>query len=807
MRNTDKRCLAVLFVLLFSTFYAMADMARPVKKLIQMTDGTQVEATLRGDEHLHFYETADGRLALPFMGPVCRWAEVDEVNRLWTEQAAPARREAMRRLPAPRTNDRRKASRYTGTKRGLVVLVNFQDVALQTPAPKSAFNDLFNKEGYNENGNTGSVHDFFLAQSYGKFDFQFDVVGPVTLSRPMSYYGGDQGERNDVNAKEMVLESCQLLDPYVDFSQYDWDGDGEVEMIFFLYAGYAQSSGAPDETIWPHKFSVADRKQKHDGVTIGTYACSSELSGITGNKMCGIGTPCHEFTHCFGIMDHYDTQYSGQVGTGDWDIMASGNNLGGGYTPCGYNAYERWSIGWLDMTELSSTTYVSHMQPLHQAPEAYIIYNDYNRDEYYIVENRQQEDWDASLRGHGMLVFHVDYDPYYWYTNHINTGDRQHFFVIAADGTPCASYEGDTYPGKEKKTQLSDTSYPRADVFTPGPDGYAYMGKPITEIEENDGRISFAFMRDALPIPVLNDPVILSTSSFEVSWMPVENATSYTVQLLEKPKPFDTPEEACIVDERFGKFYSKSVGISNIAKTLDKYTATPGWTGTQLYTSPSLLKVGKNATSLGSLTTPLYDTPLADDMTIVFTIKPYTVGSELKTILKIHLGEQTMSATLKTTEEATFLVRAAEVDGPFTLSIEPQAVACISRLSIYDGYFERNQLDAGYDEEERNESQRVSRAYTRRNARSVTEYTTTEPSYTFTDLVSTSTYYVMVKAHTDLGSSKWSRQTEVKPGDKDDAIHGILQSPALDAWYDLNGRQVAEPSHGIYIHGGRKVVR
>ena len=805
MRNTDKRLFAVLFILLFSTLYTMADMALPVKKLIQLTDGTQTEATLRGDEHLHFYETADGRLALPFMGPVCRWAEVDEVNRLWTEQAAPARREAMRKLPHGMAKSRQKSSPFVGTKRGLVVLVNFQDVAFKTPAPKSAFNDLFNKEGYNQDGNTGSVHDFFYAQSYGQFDFQFDVVGPVNLSRGMSYYGGDQDERHDVNAGDMVVESCKQLDQYVDFSQYDWDGDGEVDMVFFVYAGYGQNSGAPEETIWPHQWSVANSKLTLDGVSIATYACSPELSGISGTQMRGVGTPCHEFTHCFGIRDHYDTQYSGNTGTGDWDIMASGDHLGEGHTPCGYNAFERWCIGWMDLPELSSKTYVSQMKPLDANPEAYVICNDYNRNEYYIVENRQQQGWDASLRGHGMLVFHVDYDPYYWYSNRVNSGDRQHFSIIAADGTPCASYEGDPFPGKTGKTQLTDTTFPKAEVFTPGPDGYAYMGKPLTDIEEQDGLISFAFMRDALPIPVLNDPDILSPSSFTLSWEPVEGATSYTIQMIEKPKPFDTPEEACIVDERFAKCYSKSAGINNIAKTLDKYTVTPGWTGAQLYTSPFLLKMGKG-NSLGSITTPQFDTPLADDLTIVFTVKPYTAGTELKTYLKILVGDRTLSASLKTKEEHAFLVRASDVDGPFSISLEPQAAAYLSRFSIYDGYFDGSQVGVEDDEEEEDENQESSPAHVRRNARTVTEYTTTEPSYTFSDLVSTSTFYVMVKAHTELGSSKWSKQIEVKPGTNDDALTPVFARPANHLWYDLQGRPTVAPTRsGFYIKDGKKI--
>lgn len=126
----------------------------------------------------------------------------------------------------------------------------------------------------------------------------------------------------------MIIEACQLVDDKVNFKDYDWDGDGEVDQVFVIYAGYGEHAGAPSNTIWPHESSLGNRSIMLDGVRINTYACSSELNGNSGQVMAGIGTPCHEFSHCLGFPDLYDTDYSGAFGMSYWDVMNSGSHSG-----------------------------------------------------------------------------------------------------------------------------------------------------------------------------------------------------------------------------------------------------------------------------------------------------------------------------------------------------------------------------------------------------------------------------------------------------------------------------------------------
>lgn len=836
MKERAKR-LAAKAVLLVAMMAVPAQMmavpAKPVRSVVTLADGTKVEATLQGDEHLHFYRLDDGRVAMPQEDGRCRLTSMQEVTGVWNERMAEARKRQSERLQAARGGDmwtpqtdllngagaqRRRAARagllYQGVKHGLVILVNFSDVKMSIDQPQATYNDFFNKVGFNEGGMHGSVHDYFLSQSYGQMDLQFDVVGPVTMTRAHSYYGADSNGSIDVNVHDMVMEACRAVDSQVDFSRYDWDGDGMVDQIFFVYAGYGQNYGAPDNCIWPHEHTVAYRNMKYDGVGIGTYACSCELRGREGKEMDGIGTACHEFSHCMGIMDHYDTS-GDNFGMGDWDVMCSGSYNDSSRTPSAYTAYERWVSGWLEPVEINKATYVQDMKPLEDEPEAYVLYNDYNNNEFYLLENRQQRGWDSAQPGHGLLVVHVDYDPDVWQSNQINVdGDRQRMTIIPSDGSlTSASQAGDPWPGPTRRTALTDTSSPAATVYNEGPGGYAFMGKPLTDISEDEARglVTFACMRGTLPTPVLGEVSDLTDHSFSIAWDEVEGATSYEVSLREKPAPYATPEEACVLNEDFAKCLTKSTGLNSIANKLDQYTAVPGWTGTSLYTSSKYLKMGTGAKT-GTLVTPTLDTPLADDLTIVITVEPYGTNSTASGTLYIRSKGKTMRGRFSVSKKIPILMSASGIDEEFQISVEPDQVCYISRLSIYDGDFSAEQLGFTVDTGDEEGGQQgimpltVNKASVRKAGSTVT-YTTTEPRYAFTGLTSTSKYYVTVRALTDLGPSKWSLEREVQLDQTAISAPGITTVSSSGTWVDLQGRRImGTPTRGLYIHDGRKVL-
>ena len=484
---------------------ALTAFAVPAKRercILTLADGTLIEATRMGDETIHFFLTDDGKYLQCDNQDIAHFVEPDVIRNRWKSrlekrQNARARRSAARRKDAPMA--------ISGSKRGLVILVEFPQLPFHYA--KSTFEEYFNKEGYTDNLNKGSVHDYFLNASYGQFDFSFDVVGPVTMSHSLSYYGANNDNGDDQHPAVMVAEAVQMLDSEVDFSQYDWDGDGVVEQIYLIHSGYDEAQSSARNDIWSHAWTLTEAKDEFDGngpvlvdgVLIDSYATSSELRGKSGTGISGIGTACHEFSHCFGLPDTYDTMgYS--FGMDSWDLMDYGEYNGDGGTPAGFTSYERMFCGWLEPIELYDPVVVEDMPSLISEPVAYILRNNGKYEEYYLLENRQKESWDTYLGGHGLLILHVDYDSDAWTENTVNTiRTHQRMTIIPADNSLSRfSLGGDPWPGTSGNTALTDTSKPAAKLYNPNLDGKLLMNHTFTEISEKDGRISFIFDEDIL---------------------------------------------------------------------------------------------------------------------------------------------------------------------------------------------------------------------------------------------------------------------------------------------------------------------
>jgi M6 family metalloprotease-like protein len=526
MHMKNRTILTILLSLI--TISCLAIPAKRVRKNLTLTDGSIVVATLTGDENGHWYVDDQGKaLTEDSMGTAHYLSTYETELRMEARakrlsvrndgrKARWARRLAASALT--RGSDDEKYEGYTGKKKGIVILVNFTDKKFTYT--RDDFHALANEKGYCLNGARGSVSDYFRDQSYGKLEVEFDVVGPYNLSHPMAYYGknkttpgGSMLDGDDVLVGEFATEAVKLADKDVNFADYDWNHNGEVDQVYIMYAGYSEAEGGASTTIWPHEWSLdsakvdncgGDGKFLVDNVWVDTYACSSELKNSRGNKMCGIGTMCHEFSHCLGLEDLYDTSSRSIVfGMDSWSLMDRGAYNGDGHCPCGYTSYERWVAGWLEPVELTATdTY--HLSPITQSPEAYIIYNEANRDEYYLLENRQLTLWDEENKGHGLLILHVDYDDAVWSHREINNDpSHQRLSIFHADNK-AYSYDsdlaGDPYPGTTGNRSLTDASLPSAKLFNANRDGRKYMGKPITDItEEADGTITFSFTNPRIP--------------------------------------------------------------------------------------------------------------------------------------------------------------------------------------------------------------------------------------------------------------------------------------------------------------------
>ena len=466
-----KKILATLALLLGALHILSAVPAYPGKIRMTQPDGSIITIRLHGDEWFHYATDESGQV-------VAR--DADGFYRPAPMPTAAEREEAiqMRRAAQQMRQSMAKASSLSiGTHRIPVVLVNFSDKEFVTTDPNTAFSNMLNQDGYSANGGTGSVHDYYYENSHGAYDPVFEVFGPVTLSNTSAYFTD--------RASAALKEACNLLNNEIDFSQYDSDSDGSVDMILMYYAGYNQAEGGGEDTIWPHQGYGSGY---FDGKNISRYFCTSELRGYTGTRMCGIGTTSHEFGHSLGLPDFYDTDYekNGQAGAlYTYSIMCSGSYNNNGCTPPYLNSEELRILGWMgDQTPITEKGTLT-IEPVQN----YVAYRtEASKDgEYFVYECRKQAGWDRYIAGGGLLVYHVDksqnevvitqtdwsgadrdytYTAYnlwnnWTYSNAINAnGSHPCFYLV-----PAASQQSLNYTGREDNIPFPGTQ--NIKKFTP----------------------------------------------------------------------------------------------------------------------------------------------------------------------------------------------------------------------------------------------------------------------------------------------------------------------------------------------------
>ena len=528
-------------------------------KVVSQSDGTTIKVSQAGDEHLHYYITEDnvpiykaadnrycyltienGKLhnsgVLAHESAARSAKELQVMNTIHdlapiARQMAAKKRGAAKRCVRPdRLPSKDDISVFKGSKKALVILAAFSDKSFSKgdDAIVKFYDEVLNQEGYSQNGAAGSVHDYFKDMSRGEFDLTFDIVGPVKVSKSATYYGGPSpimGGADHIG--EFITEAIKKADEKcdIDWKKYDWDDDGEVEQVFVLYAGYGQATGGPTGTIWPNAWTLDEALQNSDGnggfsidgVFINQYACSNELYLDSGTVPMGLGVFCHEFSHCMGLPDMYDTNYGSTPTMGDWDLLAGGSYNGPqgiGWCPAGWTSYERAYAGWLELTELKAGDIIKGMTSLEEADgKAYVIYNDNHKDEYYLLENHKGMGWDKYTPENGLLIIHVDYDKDLFDNNIVNSkgeftpaeGYDRYFTNDHPRMAPFSrvrSIQNDTYfytypmdAPRGVVDSLTDTSKPAAELYNALADGSKLMGKPVYNIEkDDDGNISFTFM-------------------------------------------------------------------------------------------------------------------------------------------------------------------------------------------------------------------------------------------------------------------------------------------------------------------------
>lgn len=527
-----KTGILTVFAILLASMCLPAELAgapaRPGKRTMKLDNGATITYRAVGDERFHYFVSDDGlplvndkgKLYFATSGTDGRMTSSGieacdkefrpaatqtflrglDGARIITEAAAAAKPTAPSIRPSAlslRSGSRAPESMSTttfpttGSPRGLVILAEYSDVKFTTPVAAEYFKDMLNLEGFTQSYGTGSARDYFKANSSGVFTPQFDVYGPVTLPNPQKYYGSNT-PWSDRYAYKMIIDACDILkDQGVDFSVYDCDNDGVIDNVYVFYAGYGESSGDPKDadTVWPHSWDIQTAggvKPYYNGCLLSHYACSNEL--LSPHFPDGIGTFCHEFSHVLGLPDLYCTANASvyPVTPDTWSVLDVGCYLNDSRTPPHYSSFERMSLGWMKPTEITSGGDYT-LPPLAESNMAYLIPTAASN-EFFLLENRRAEGWDAFFENQGMLVWHIDYDEKQWYDNTVNN-DRNHQYVDLVEAVSRKTYyatPSDPFPGKGNVTEFTYMTTPRFAAWDESDPGF-----PLTDIRDNGETVSF----------------------------------------------------------------------------------------------------------------------------------------------------------------------------------------------------------------------------------------------------------------------------------------------------------------------------
>ncbi len=445
-----------------------------------------------------------------------------------------------------------------GSPKVPVVLVQFSDLKFTVEEDEETVQMNYHKfcngtgdgEPYRISGGIyGAVVDYFADQSDSLFMPKFTVIGPVTLSQGYAYYGKGKSDQN-INA--FYTEACKMAVNMfeINWSDFDNNNDGMVDMIYFIYAGRgANEQGADQDYIWPQEGTSTLTVTTESGTIIfGAYGCSAELVGmydLKGNLMTaqdGIGTICHEISHGLGLPDFYDTSGNKRPCMDYWDLMDSGSYQIMANQPCEYTAYERDFMGWRPLKEVNNEESVTlTLEPMETGGFGYKIVNDEVADgnDYFIIENKQNIGFDMCLGYpssyyyrlydhpcHGLLITHVRYSESAWTSNRVNylssSTTQPRMTIVPADGQLLSnlltgftdnyfySLHGDLFPGSlEVESMVNNESYPST------------LRRIITGIAEDETTKNITVtINDGSPIPDAINGVAAQKATIQAIFSP-----------------------------------------------------------------------------------------------------------------------------------------------------------------------------------------------------------------------------------------------------------------------------------------------
>jgi M6 family metalloprotease-like protein len=262
----------------------------------------------------------------------------------------------------------------------------------------------------------GTLTEFYFENSYGQFVVEVDVYGPYTSLRSVEdrcYYGGidpgdDGGGDLDLIDDQlgvggggvlgMAVEAVPQADPEVDFSQYDNDGDGQVDFLGIIHSGPDMAATGDPCHTWSHANQITLGAVPDGGIPTTDGVFVDRLFTMPEIDL-EIGVATHEMAHALGEPDYYNPSYT-SMGTGDWDIMAGGSWFGNppGSNPTHFNPASRVFQGWVTPTIVHEDARDVLIAPRELSPAGYTA--DQPNPNLFLVPTKWIDVGDVDEEGH-----------------------------------------------------------------------------------------------------------------------------------------------------------------------------------------------------------------------------------------------------------------------------------------------------------------------------------------------------------------------------------------------------------------------
>lgn len=318
---------------------------------------------------------------------------------------------------------------------GLVIPVNFSDAS---PAFSAAhLNKLeraLNEEGYAEDGNKGSVKDFFAEVSAGTINITHKIADPISLSYSSTFKSAHDALQDavDIYIENHNFNGLTLIQPTSDMPTIQ-------SLMFVTTVNSGTTHGNYKWNFFKHVGDIRTNAYSHVGTGF------QNLNNIFNPDAVRVSPIVHELGHSvFDWPDIYhpclEWNSSGECirgieGPGEHGLMANGT-APDHVNPLPPNPYFR-SNTWGNLTTIVPGASAQYLVEFN-SNQNYKIINPNNSNEFLVIaaNDNTTADYYAGLPAHGLMIWHFGVSGWGYNVNVVDPDKNRdfHAYLEQADG-------------------------------------------------------------------------------------------------------------------------------------------------------------------------------------------------------------------------------------------------------------------------------------------------------------------------------------------------------------------------------------